>query len=205
MSFHAPCAPGWMFLAPRADSLRAAEAAIAGLARWLVRRYVAAPQWVGIGLAPATECGEIAMKVFICWSGEHSKQLAAAIHTWLRDVLQAVEPYLSSVDIDKGARWYSEIVDALEKSDIGLIILTQENLANPWIMFEAGAVARSVERARVCLILFDIKKTDLRGPLSFFQATQYGQSSERGVVLEQLELKLGELLPATGSASASKK
>jgi hypothetical protein len=123
------------------------------------------------------------MKVFICWSGERSKQLAETIHTWVRDVLQAVEPYLSSVDIDKGARWYSEIIDALEKSDIGLIILTQENLANQWIMFEAGAVARSVERGRACPILFDIKTADLKGPLSFFQTTEFTEDDFRSLVI----------------------
>jgi TIR domain len=75
------------------------------------------------------------MQVFISWSGEQSKKLADAIRAWLQPVLQSVEPYFSHVDIDTGARWYSELVEALEKSNVGLIILTQENLNNPWIMF----------------------------------------------------------------------
>jgi TIR domain len=121
------------------------------------------------------------MQVFISWSGEQSKKLADAIRAWLQPVLQSVEPYFSHVDIDTGARWYSELVEALEKSNVGLIILTQENLNNPWIMFEAGAIARSVERVRVCPILFGIQKADLKGPLSFFQAAEF-EKDFRGVV-----------------------
>jgi TIR domain len=123
------------------------------------------------------------MKVFISWSGERSRQLGEAIRDWLPLVLQSVEPYFTPADIDKGARWHGEIVQALEKSDIGLIILTQQNLASQWIMFEAGAIARSVERARVCPLLFDIKKTDLQGPLSFFQAADFTQEDFRSVVI----------------------
>jgi TIR domain len=64
-----------------------------------------------------------------------------------------VEVYFSDTDIEVGSRWYNEIVDALEKSDAGLVILTAENISRQWIMFEAGAIARSVERGRVCPIL----------------------------------------------------
>ena len=43
------------------------------------------------------------MKVFICWSGDVSKELAEAIHNWLRNVIQSIEPYFSSADLEKGA------------------------------------------------------------------------------------------------------
>ena len=64
-----------------------------------------------------------------------------------------------------------------EKSDAGLVILTPENITGQrWMMFEVGAIARSVTQARVCPILFGITKTDLNlkgGPLSFFQAAEF--------------------------------
>jgi TIR domain len=63
------------------------------------------------------------MKVFISWSGDYSKQLAGAIHWWLPKVL-SVEPFFSDTDIEAGSRWYHEIVDNLEQSDAGLVILT---------------------------------------------------------------------------------
>jgi len=43
----------------------------------------------------------------------------------------------------------------------GLVILTPENIIRQWIMFEAGAMARSVTQARVCPILFGITKSEL--------------------------------------------
>src|SRR5215831_919025 len=120
--------------------------------------------------------------IFISWSGERSKQLGLAIRQWLRRVLQSVEPYFTEVDIDKGAAWHTEIAEALKKSNVGLIILTQDNLTSPWIMFEAGAIARSVERPRVCPILFGIRTADLSGPLSLFQAAEFSQEGLRSVV-----------------------
>jgi len=110
------------------------------------------------------------MKVFISWSGDYSRQLAAAIHWWLPKVLSVENVYFSDIDIEAGSRWYHSIVDALEASDAGLVILTPENITRQWIMFEAGAIARSVAQGRVCPILFGgIKKSDPRGPSHSFK------------------------------------
>jgi TIR domain len=124
---------------------------------------------------------EAKMKVFISWSGDYSKQLAAAIHWWLPKVLNQVDVYFSDIDIEVGSRWYHSIVDNLEKSDAGLVILTPENITRQWIMFEAGAMARSVTQARVCPILFGITKSEwnLRGgPLSFFQSVEASKNNQ---------------------------
>src|SRR5215467_8993753 len=115
------------------------------------------------------------MKVFIHWSGDRSKQLAAAIHWWLPNVLQFVKPYFSPADIEKGARWANEISKELEQSQIGLIAMTEEALTSPWIMFEVGAISKVVGEARVCPIVFGIRKTDLVGPLTMFQAIEFNR------------------------------
>lgn len=132
------------------------------------------------------------MKVFISWSGDRSKQYGEAIKEWLPRVLQSVEVYFSDTDIQVGARWYSEIVDALEKSDAGLVILTPENITRQWIMFEAGAIARSVEKGRVCPILFGIKKSDLKGPLAFFQSAEFAEDDFRKLLRTLNGGRLGE-------------
>src|SRR5262245_57620556 len=116
------------------------------------------------------------MKVFISWSGERSKQLAEAIREWLPNVLQFVKPYFSPADIEKGARWANEISKELEQSQVGIIAMTEENRDSPWIMFEAGAISKVVGEARVCPIVFGIRKADLVGPLTMFQAIEFDKA-----------------------------
>jgi hypothetical protein len=61
----------------------------------------------------------------------------------------------------------------LEQSKFCIIALTRESLNSNWIMFEAGAISRSVEKALICTILFGIEATDLQGPLASFQFTKF--------------------------------
>jgi len=77
------------------------------------------------------------MKIFISWSGELSKDLGEVIRKWIPSVLQAVRPYFTPNDIEKGARWSSHIATELQDSRIGIFCLTQENLNSAWMMFEA--------------------------------------------------------------------
>ena len=123
------------------------------------------------------------MKVFISWSGERGRQLGEAIREWLPTVLQSVEPYFSPSDIDKGAKWDSDITQALKSSNVGLIIVTHDSLKSQWTMFEAGALARSVEKTtRVCPMLFDVKKSEVTGPLTSFQMADFTQQEVQRVL-----------------------
>ena len=63
------------------------------------------------------------MKVFISWSGSPSKEIAAVLRHWLPEVIQAVDPYYSPSDIDKGTRWLGEISAELEHSEFGILVL----------------------------------------------------------------------------------
>jgi hypothetical protein len=113
------------------------------------------------------------MRVFISWSGELSRNLGEGIRDWLPSVLQFVKPYFTPNDIDKGAKWASEISQALSVSSICIIVLTRDNLASSWIMFEAGAISSTLDNSRVCPIVFDLEPTDLQGPLAQFQVTRF--------------------------------
>ena len=120
------------------------------------------------------------MKVFISWSKDKSKLTAEALNKWLPKVIQAVEPWISP-DIEKGKRWSQEINDNLEKTKIGIFCLNQENLNEPWILFEAGAMAKTKD-AYVCTFLLDIKPTDVHQPLGQFQHTKYEKEDIRKLV-----------------------
>ena len=113
------------------------------------------------------------MRVFISWSGETSRQIAEVLKWWLPSVIQAIKPYFSPDDITKGSRWSSEIALKLQECKIGLIVLTPKNLDAAWVMFEAGALSKSVETGRVCPMLFGVEPSDIKGPLVQFQATPF--------------------------------
>lgn len=117
------------------------------------------------------------MKLFISWSGERSRQMAKALDDWLPKVLQQVDPWMSESDISAGERWSLELGKQLEASEFGIICLTPDNLAAPWLLFEAGAISRSLSSGSVCPYLLDLDVRDISGPLSQFQAKKADKRS----------------------------
>jgi len=109
------------------------------------------------------------MQVFLSWSGERSKAMAETFAEWIGQVIQAVEPWISS-DIEKGSRWGPEVAGRLEACKVGIICLTRENLDANWILFEAGALSKTKD-AHVCTLLLDIAPSDIEQPLGQFQHT----------------------------------
>lgn len=111
------------------------------------------------------------MDVFISWSGERSKAVATFLKERIPDIIQAAQPWMSDVDLEAGTRWVPEVATALEKTKFGIIWLTAENLYEPWIHFETGALAKTVEGTFVCPYLIHLEKSDIpNGPLNQFQA-----------------------------------
>lgn len=111
------------------------------------------------------------MKVFISWSGQRSKLVAELLNEWLQCVIQAVDPWMSSKDIDRGALWFSEITDQLANTKIGIVCLTKSNLDKPWILFESGALAKGLSSNKVCTFLVDLLPNDISDPLAQFNHT----------------------------------
>ena len=130
------------------------------------------------------------MKVFISWSGSTSKAVAEALSAWIPNVIQAVKPWISS-DIEKGARWLADVGKQLEETKVGVICLTPDNLAAPWILFEAGALSKTLAKTHVCPYLFKVKQSDLEGPLVQFQTTQANQQDTKKL-MRTLNKVLGE-------------
>jgi hypothetical protein len=114
------------------------------------------------------------MKVFISWSGEFSRRAAIELKNELAICFDSVDPFVSTVDIPKGATWQAVLNDELRKARFGIICLTKENLKEPWINFEAGAVSKSKgNTSGVCTLLFDnLSPSELPLPLSSFQCTK---------------------------------
>jgi hypothetical protein len=120
---------------------------------------------------------EFRMKIFVSWSGKRSKAVAELMSDWLKCVIQASQPWISTRDIDRGAIWFSEINDKLKDVSVGVVCLTQENKNKPWILFETGALAKGLTTNRVCTFLVDLKPSDLQDPLGQFNHTTPEKSS----------------------------
>lgn len=123
------------------------------------------------------------MLVFLSWSGDVSRMTAEALREWLPNVIQAVRPWMSAEDVDKGARWNADMARRLEEAQVGIVCLSPHNLEAPWILFEAGALSKALGHSRVCTYLLGLQPTDLKGPLVQFQATE----ASRGETLKLLK------------------
>jgi TIR domain len=110
------------------------------------------------------------VKVFLSWSGEKSQRVALSLREWLPYVVHDLEPFVSAKDIDPGSRWQTEIAMELEATSYGIVCVTNENQAAPWLNFEAGALAKAVDKSRVIPLAIDLKSSDIKPPLSHFQA-----------------------------------
>lgn len=122
------------------------------------------------------------MKVFISWSGNKSHKVALVFRDWFPSVIQSIEPYVSSEDIDKGARWSTDIAKELENSTFGILCVTKENLEAPWLSFEAGALSKTMDKSFVSPFLFDIKRSEVNGPILQFQSTIFQKDDIKKLV-----------------------
>jgi hypothetical protein len=96
--------------------------------------------------------------------------VAKALRLFLPRVLtEKLIPFVSSDDIDKGARGLAAIAFELEEADFGIVVVTPGNMNSAWINFEAGALAKSIAHGKVAPLLVGLATVDLTGPLSQFQ------------------------------------
>jgi hypothetical protein len=131
------------------------------------------------------------MKVFISWSGNRSRAVADLMADWIKCVLQATQPWMSDRDIDRGSLWFSEINGQLQEISVGIVCLTNENKGKPWILFEAGALAKGISSSRVCTFLIDLDRSELEDPLAQFNHTFPTEAGLRSLI-ETLNVRLGD-------------
>jgi hypothetical protein len=123
------------------------------------------------------------MRLFLSWSGHLSHKIAKELKEWFPLVINQVVPFVSSESIKKGDRWLLDIYSELEQSSFGIICLTKENLTEPWILFEAGALSKNISESKLSCILFDdLKQSDIKSPLSLFQNTLFEKDDFKKLV-----------------------
>ena len=112
------------------------------------------------------------MKLFISWSGEFSQRVAERLSIWIPTIIQSVEVFYSPEDIAKGENWSNRLSEELDNCSFGIVCLTPENVAAPWIHFEAGALSKSLN-AKVSAIMLNVSPSDVKGPLAYYQNTAF--------------------------------
>lgn len=112
------------------------------------------------------------MRIFVSWSGELSRKIAEVLKKWIPCIIQSVEVFFSPEDIEKGDNWDKAISAELSECKYGIICLTSDNTNAPWVNFEAGAIAKTLD-PKVTALMINIKPSDIRGPLARYQATKF--------------------------------
>lgn len=126
----------------------------------------------------------MSVSIFVSWSGAAAQQVAELLKDWIPHVLQNAKIWVSSQDISKGDKWTTQIWESLTAHDYGIVVLTKDNYQAPWILFEAGALSKSV-RSKVIPLLCDIQRTELAGsPLAQLQ----NSAVEKNEMLRILEV-----------------
>lgn len=133
------------------------------------------------------------LKVFISWSGPLAKDVAIIWHELLREITDEIQPFVSDVDIEAGARGLDEIKAELDGTKFGIVIVTQSNQNAPWLNFEAGALSKALDNAtvRVAPSLVDFSSPNqITSPLKQFQGSLLNKDGV-GRILKTLAGALG--------------
>ncbi len=126
------------------------------------------------------------MKIFISWSGKTSHIVADALAQWLKLLpFSSIDTWVSGESIDPGTRWNKELSKALESTNLGILCLTKGNQLEPWICYEAGALAKMFDKSLVIPYLIDFTAHDLLHPIKQFQAI-YANKEETWKIVSKL-------------------
>ncbi|MGF2109286.1 hypothetical protein ACQUEE_00870 [Enterococcus casseliflavus] len=122
------------------------------------------------------------MDLFLSWSTDRSKKLACIFNNWVTKVIPQLEVYYSPNDIQPGERWSDSIKDGLKGNPMGIFFVVEENIVQPWLNFEAGAISNQVGNTNVIPLLHDIEPSRITGPLTQFQAIAYNKDDFRRLI-----------------------
>ncbi len=94
-------------------------------------------------MAKSSSNGRKKKSIFISWSNEKSKNIANNLKTVFENKIFAntgLKCFVSDADINSGTDWWAKISSELKSCQMGLLCVTKENLTEPWLYFEAGAM-----------------------------------------------------------------
>ena len=136
------------------------------------------------------------MKIFISWAGEKGRNLANVLSSSLKKCKQ-FEPFISHGGIDAGEDWYKRLIEELETAEFGIVCLTKESLLSNWVHFETAllmgrwrtksdSTSNLNFQHRLVPLLFDIRRGEIKGPLSHLQCVDSSDRQEFERMIQQI-------------------
>ena len=110
--------------------------------------------------------------IFLSWSKSLSLNLAKRTADLLVDVFETDSIFwISTEGIDQGADISRSIEDGLQKCNGAILFLTIDNINNPWINYEAGAIACKSGNSRIWPFAFNLRMSEFSySPIASKQA-----------------------------------
>jgi hypothetical protein len=115
-----------------------------------------------------------------------------------KDFLNFFDIFVSSdgKSIKAGSKWLEKLGQALEETQIEIILCSKESVGRPWVNFEAGAGwIRGIQVIPVCHS--ELKPDELPVPLNMLQAVKANQPNSLQVLYEAIAETYGMNVPET--------
>ena len=156
-----------------------------------------------INVAPAQKSGNIRSvgeqknKIFISWSGLNTREFAKGLKMIIEDKIfpgTGLQCFVSIIDIASGTDWWPTISGELRTCNLGILCITTENVAAPWIFYEAGGMA--AREVPSIPLLINCKLNALAdSPLQGKQCVNFGDRVEFIKMIEDINNRFNKLLP----------
>jgi hypothetical protein len=100
------------------------------------------------------------------------------VKQFVSEVLGTDDVFMSDEDISPGDKSLEEIDLALKNSTAALVMVSARSMREPWLNFEAGAMAVRLTKTSVIPILLDLTFSQLVQPLAQFQAIRFDDAEK---------------------------
>lgn len=134
-------------------------------------------------------------KIFISWSRHYSKEIALELKKILEEKIflgTELKCFVSDVDIASGEDWWNKIKTELKSSGMGILCVTKQNVKEPWIFYEAGALVANNINVIPLLVSCDQKLLE-HSPLNTKECVQFYDETKFLKMIQDINEKL-ELL-----------
>ena len=131
-------------------------------------------------------------KIFISWSRPYSKKIALALKYTLEEEIfrgTGLQCFVSDVDIASGEDWWNKIKKELKSSGMGILCVTKQNVKEPWIFFEGGALVANNVSTIPLLISCDLKALE-HSPFNSKECVQFYEENKFLKMISDINEKL---------------